>query len=682
MKPERRWFLKDVGLAGAGWCIGSALPVQSAESRWSLARTDRREILCAADAPEPLRFAAAELEKYLSMILGPANPGPQRPRSRRILLELGGDNDLGDESFEISSHDDRLRIAGGAAGVAYGVFEFLRRYAGCQFSGPGPDCEYVPSRARIDFPGMPLRMKPQLWYRGFQYTGPAPTDLTMQHLDWMVKNGLNYVMFMPRWSTAQRSNDHGERIDELTFRRHIQPQVLQRGLKLDCNHHNLFYWLPPERYFDQHPDWYALVDGKRVVQSKQLAICTTNEEAVATLVENVKTYLRGNPRVKIVGVVPEDGYGMCQCDACLKSDPNREDAFRAAGGYKSPEGENKSKAVRYARLVNRVAREIRGEFPDVRVGHAAYVDLQWPPRGVTLEPNIVTWVALYWRDAAHPMAHDSRSAVNRFFFDILEQWKAVHPGRIIVYEYYVGMSSQRTLPYPMAEVVCREWPNLKKLGIEGATIQCGPSIHNSYGLSNLAFARSGWQDQVDYESLLNDYLLGMFGAAAPEVKPVFAGFGRALKRVEEEGPTGSIFLSGYDPAKTTRGSFLPDGHNVGYLLEYLGPGVLEKALAGARAKAVNDRERRQVETLTTMAGYWRKAADAFLPEMRGLQAEKDGNLASAISFYKQSVELQRQALAYLGDHSPRGWVTPSPYIWELHITNLDKRIQALSRKLL
>ena len=43
--------------------------------------------------------------------------------------------------------------------------------------------------------------------------------------------------------------------------------------------------------------------------NKQLAMCTSNEEAVKTLVENVKRYLRDNPRVKVVGVIVEDGTG-------------------------------------------------------------------------------------------------------------------------------------------------------------------------------------------------------------------------------------------------------------------------------------------------------------------------------------------------------------------------------------
>ena len=43
----------------------------------------------------------------------------------------------------------------------------------------------------------------------------------------------------------------------------MEPEVLKRGLKLDFNHHNLFYWLPPNRYFKDYPDWYPLVDGQR-----------------------------------------------------------------------------------------------------------------------------------------------------------------------------------------------------------------------------------------------------------------------------------------------------------------------------------------------------------------------------------------------------------------------------------
>ena len=43
----------------------------------------------------------------------------------------------------------------------------------------------------------------------------------------------------------------------------------------------------------------------------------------------------------------------------------------------------------------------------------------------------------------------------------------------------------------------------------------GTLANNGIGLNNLAFARCGWHDEVNHEALMDGYLTGMFGAAAP-----------------------------------------------------------------------------------------------------------------------------------------------------------------------
>jgi hypothetical protein len=682
LKPNRREFL--VTMASAAAWAPPLLAAAPSGAIWSARQLP--QVVSGHSASEPVQFAAQQLQHYLKLVLGgTASSGS----NVRIALREVNDKDLGDEGFEISSNHQTVTISGAPLGIVFGTFEFLRRFAGCQFSGLGPECEYVPRLKSIDVDIPQLRMKPQLWYRAYQFFYAEPLDLVIKRLDWMVRNGVNYVMFTPHrddlsdtWGATDPVNGMPASAPNFYFterwwKEKVQPEVLKRGLKLDFNHHNLFYWLPPSRYFKDHPEWYPLVDGERTARPRQLAMCTSNEDAVRTVVENVKRYIRENPRVKIVGVIVEDGEGMCECDICRRSDidPNFVLGFR---GYKFPEAENKNKAYRYARLVNRVAREIRGEFPDTLIGHAAYDDIQWPPRGVLLEPNVVTWVAIYWRDAANPLAADSGSPVNRFFFDILEQWKATQKSHVILYEYYMGMEAQKSLPYPMSEVICRDWPNLKKLGIEGATIQSGSTNHNAYGLNNLVFARTAWQDRVDHKKTFDDYLQGMFGAAAPEIRPIYERLIAALQRVEKEGTAVSPWMSGYDGTTTTGGSFLPDGYTIVYLLDQLGTDFLENALRRASAKASNDRERQQIKNFVAMTRYWSLAAEAFAFDLKAQKAEKAGDRRAAVSLLLDAAELCERVDSYLKTLPQNGWIyLTTPRQWPRLATDFRKRAQDL-----
>jgi len=651
-----------VGLAAcvaAGWL---ATAMAAAETTWTVSAERLPRVETVPPVSPPVEFAVAELARYLGLILGkPLSVNRAPPGEPRIVLETVADppagearpyggKALGDEGYEISAEKHTLRIRGGdALGVVHGVYEFLRRYGGCRFSGIGPEGELVPSRQRITVEGLPLRIKPKLWYRGLQLSHGEDTPLTVQWIDWMAKNGFNYV-------TYRASSEEWLK----WFEESVRPEMLRRGLKFDMGHHNLHFWLPARRHFAEHPDWFPMVDGKRVAATNQLGICSSNPRAVQTVIDNVRAYLRGHPEVSIVGVIPGDGYGLCHCEGCTKLDVENgidpKEQFRQIPGdwRTGGKGSNLAKTRRYTLLVNQVARAVRDEFPGVRVGSAAYVDLTWPDREIRMEPNVVTWVAMYWRDGSRPLAEDSATDVNRAFFAALKDWRKLHPGRLITYSYYMGMNAQASLPYPQDRVIPKEWANLKALGIEGATLQNWPSNHEIYALNLLAFARSAWHDNVDSDALLDEYLDGMYGSAGREIKPIFDGFHEAWRRLEEAGTI-----------------VLPNGRSIVFLMETLGEARLDECLRRAREKAANDRERRQVEKLTSAAKYWKMAAEVFRLEQQA-QAAKSTDKPAAKALNERAAS-QCQAILDYVKHLPPGWAAVTlPGVWD----KAKKRLQA------
>jgi hypothetical protein len=377
----------------------------------------------------------------------------------------------------------------------------------------------------------------------------------------------------------------------------------KRGLLQDMNHHNLLYWLPPERYLKTHPEYYSEVDGRRGENFNQLCICTSNTAAVQTLIENVGAWARSHPEVGIVGVIPEDGQAMCQCTACVATDPDPTDAFRTMAETRGAEYEISSLPTRYARLLNAVALALRPEFPDLLIGGAAYVDLQWPPRDVELEPNIVTWVATYWRDGARRL-DDQSTPFNAFYFDLLQQWRLSFDGHLTVYDYTMGMNAQRSLPYPQSHLMLAEWPALEALGVEGATLQCLASCMNAYALNILAFARYAWEGSIDHDTLLADYLLGVFGHAAPAMRPLFDGLFDAMADLAACAPN----TADTGPEGIPGGVLQPTAGNVSFFLDHIGEEQIDQLLSAAAAAATDDRERRQVACFTDYIKYWKLAA--------------------------------------------------------------------------
>jgi hypothetical protein len=81
-------------------------------------------------------------------------------------------------------------------------------------------------------------------------------------------------------------------------------------------------YLPPEKYFAAHTDWYSEIDGKRKHDNAQL--CLTSEDMTRELIKNVLDALRKNPDAKMIDVSQNDWAGFCTCAKCKAIDDAEE----------------------------------------------------------------------------------------------------------------------------------------------------------------------------------------------------------------------------------------------------------------------------------------------------------------------------------------------------------------------
>lgn len=610
---------------------------------WHVHRNHPPRIVSEDDFGPPGQFAVDELRRCWTAVLGAVDgDGP-------AIRVQHGPADLTDEGYELHTRgDDLILRAGGPLGVVFGAYGLMRIVSRCRFAGLGPGGERLPRRRAVAVDlATPRRFIPDLWYRGLQFYFNDGLELMRLRIDWMAKNGFNYLTFTPRSeddvdrASLRFDPDTGDevgptgkrssRFSKLWFDQFVLPEVERRGLKLDYNHHNLRSWLPPRRHFAEHPEWYAEIDGKRSNDAKQLSICTTNADAVDRVINNVRAFLRRNPQVKIVGVIPDDGFGMCQCAACTALDDDPADARRVTGRHRDPAAFNASKSRRYGKLLNQVAAALADEFPDVRVGGSAYVDLQWPPRDTPLAENSVVWLAIFWRDGCRPLIDAPPDApppakLNDFFLDLIRQWRRAYRGRLILYEYPMGMDRHRSLPYPMLDVILEEWPHLKRLGVGGVTLQCWGANHESYALNLLAYAAVGWAAQPDRNAMMRDYLLCTFGRAARTLRPLFEALHHAARDLGQSRPGDVPWTQitrcqqqraarpdevDYLPPHLNAGILQPTGESGAYLWDYVHRVDPFHLLALARRQVVAPVETANVDALTQVVRYWQCAAEYF-----------------------------------------------------------------------
>ena len=228
-------------------------------------QTDYR-IVAPAEPTSTERIAAAELAKYLELISGATfevvdDTSPDT--DAEIVLGFGRRTDallpgydlaeLGHDGFIIKTVGTRLIIAGGKKrGAMYAVYSFLEDTLGCRWWTPAE--ELVPDKAVIDI--LPIDRK------------DIPTFISRDTLCISNREGGN------NWPIKHKLNGTGSAV---TAEEGGKVRIYPGG-------HSFSALIDPKEHFDEHPEWFAMIDGQR--QPYQL--CTSNEEVVLKCIETVK----------------------------------------------------------------------------------------------------------------------------------------------------------------------------------------------------------------------------------------------------------------------------------------------------------------------------------------------------------------------------------------------------------
>jgi len=214
---------------------------------------------CIALPAEPTaeeRYAAAELQRHLELIAGEALAVvPEAEAGERVPLVVGRcelcrrlaaqvDLDgLGPEGIHIKTAGPALVLAGNGRGVIYATYTFLEDYLGCRWFSE--DCAMWPTGGRLEVPELDRRYVPALEYRDICWPYGMPAQFA-------VRQKLN--------GDSVQADVPGGRISYAGFV------------------HTFYALVPPQKYFDDHPEYFALVGGKRLRDGAQPAFI----HAVAT----------------------------------------------------------------------------------------------------------------------------------------------------------------------------------------------------------------------------------------------------------------------------------------------------------------------------------------------------------------------------------------------------------------
>jgi len=437
------------------------------------------KIIVSPTASEAERYAARELRYYLNLMTGNKVPAWKKDEIVEDALVVMGSalpmygeerKTYGDDELHWYTKNGKLFFDGGCRGLLYSVYDFLETY-GCRFFAPR--CEKVPTYMELIVPETDRTDSPAFEYREFYYDD-------CRH---------NPVM-----NAKYRTNGNYD-----------VPEMYGGSMRYGIFVHSEAKLIPYAEYHEEHPDWFAMIDGSRELGDRQPGkwqLCLSNPEVLPKLIEETRKVLLANPGVRLMSVSQNDFGRGCECDAC-----------------RAISEEEGSPAGLMLRIVNAVAEALEPEFPDVIFDTLAYTYTRPAPKITKPRHNVCVRLCSIECCFSHPLKDRCPIEWERkkTFAEDLEDWSKICD-RIYVWDYNIDFR-HLAKPHP-------NWwtlqPNMqlfvehgvKGLFAQGNQAQYGGDMDElrAYLLTKLM-----WDPYCDLEKHRREFTDFFYGAAGPYI---------------------------------------------------------------------------------------------------------------------------------------------------------------------
>ena len=412
--------------------------------------------------------AAHDIARYFKLISGADFPivaeGAPAVKARPLisigrtrLLERSASKwkhaDLAAEGYAIEVLGKNVYLYGGSGrGLMHGVYSLLEEDLGCRWY----------STSSIDTPR----------------TETFSVSLVSRKFVPVLELRDPYIckMWDSNWSLRNKTNTPQARV----------PPAWGGSIRYHYMGHTSGFYFPTEEYFAKHPEYYALVNGKR--QPSQL--CNTNADVIRLSIEKTCQIFRDHPEVTITAIGPNDGRGFCDCPHCKKLND-----------------ENGGRAGSFFYHVNRIAEGVKKEFPNHHLISLAYLDYAKPPTKLKVDPYIII-----------QLCTDSHAWMYQFCFvweseEFQKMIKAWHAAKANIYIW------DYTTDYVHFLVPMANWPvvadntrfNIKN----GATgVMYESDVNDNDEMRGWVWAKQLWNPDLDTKTLLKDFVFGYYKESA------------------------------------------------------------------------------------------------------------------------------------------------------------------------
>ena len=490
------------------------------------ATAENAQIVVDAKAPRTVKFAAQELQYFLSEIFGKKIPMTDKVAEGKVSFVLGDNiwsrkagmdfTKLCREGFFIKTAENCVCIAGiddktvdafyavekgGAAtqrydrGTEMGVYAFLERFAGVRMYFPGEIGTIIPKQTALKLPSIDIFDRPDYTIRRVY---------TWQDGEWFDK------VTPAKCLALKNLNLHRLRMGSNNY--------------IVCHGLNHFKYI--QRFGKSHPEYFAVSsNGKRSnVAGDHFAgqICF-NSPVTEEIYQDLRSFFKGEPASvrkipnykgnaygwgpnvnaarKVIDVMPQDSMTGCRCPKCLP--------------LVSTKKENPQYATDF--IWNHViswANRLKKENLKGKLGMMSYTPYGAIPKA-EIPDNIMVQVA-----ARGPWASKEKNDSDN---KRIKAWAEKLNHKVFLWNYInVGFSIRiYAVPYMTPNAVGDYYKSVAPW-VDGAFGESEGKRFIFHYLNYYIFSRVTWNTEADHRAMIKEHHRLMFGKAAPLMEQFYS----------------------------------------------------------------------------------------------------------------------------------------------------------------
>ncbi|MCR4615850.1 MAG: DUF4838 domain-containing protein [Clostridiales bacterium] len=417
---------------------------------------------------ERLSYAADIMKKYIESITGITVPVTERSAARHRIV-ITRDGSLPEGAYSVKENDGVLTVSsGGKRGALYGVYAFLEKNCGCKWY----TCDnfIVPKADEISVPaGYELKYE-----RYFEYT----------ETDWCIYRNSEFAP-----ANGLSGGNYSHITEEMGGATRYLPGCFAHTLATN--------FCSADTYFEEHPEYFALHNGKR--SPRQL--CLSNPDVLAIVKREVlgviSTYHDPSQALQIISVSQHDFNDYCTCPECKATD-------KANGSHSGA----------LIKFINSIADAVwDAGYTNIAIDTLAYQYTRQAPTQIRPRDNVL--IRLCPLECCYGHAFDDPSCKeNAKFMADLKEWTKISR-RVYVWDYGTNFSEYINF-FPNFNVMQRNLQIFKENNIAGVFMKgCTQTDECDGEFSELRLylqAKLMQDPYLDFDAELNGFLSFYYGA--------------------------------------------------------------------------------------------------------------------------------------------------------------------------